>query len=131
VAQAARRLPLTLDALPLTLDALDARERPVAANFDFLRFGRNSNRAAGGDCSGATAADSGRSVGGDGRVVTEACGSRLLFTSPRPKASLNIAPYQSITALQPVSRVGASASKHSLRGTTHGVPISWHLLLAR
>jgi hypothetical protein len=70
----------------------------VVLEGDFLRFGRNTTGAAGDDCSGVTDGDFGCSAGGAGRAVTESCGSRPLFTRPRPKASLNIAPYQSTTA---------------------------------
>jgi hypothetical protein len=96
----------------LTPDVLDEWERLVAVERDFLRFGRNATGArddstgaranctgaTGDDCSGATGADSGCSVGGDGRAVTKPRGSRWLFTRARPKASLNIPPYQSMTA---------------------------------
>jgi hypothetical protein len=91
-AQAARRRRLTPD-------ALDERERLLATDGDFLRFRRNSTgAAAGGDCGGATGDDSACSICGAGGGVTRPRGSRRLFTLPRPKASLNIAPYQSTTA---------------------------------
>jgi hypothetical protein len=82
----------------LALDGFDGRDRLVAVEFDFLRFGRDTTTAAGGDCIGATLGDSGRSVGRDGAVGTKACGFRLLFTCSRPKASLTIAPYQAMAA---------------------------------
>jgi hypothetical protein len=100
-AQAARRLRLTPD-------ALDERERRLAAEGDCLRFRRNfTGAAAGGDCGGATGDHSACSIAGAGGVVTTPRGSRRLFTLPRPKASLNIAPYQSTTA--PATVVGAVA----------------------
>jgi len=90
-AQAARRVRLALD-------NFDERDRLVAVEFDFLRFGRDATAAAGGECIGATRGDSGRSVGRDGAVGTKACDFRLLFTCSRPKASLTIAPYQAMAA---------------------------------
>jgi hypothetical protein len=100
-AQAARRLRLTPD-------ALDERERRLATEGDCLRFRRNfTGAAAGGDCGGATGDHSACSIAGAGGVVTTPRGSRRLFTLPRPKASLNIAPYQSTTA--PATVVGAVA----------------------
>lgn len=77
-------------------DVLDERERLVVVEAAFLRFRRNPTGAAGADCSGATGGDSGASVGVDA-AVGRPCGSRLLFR-PRPKASLNSASYQSMTA---------------------------------
>jgi hypothetical protein len=106
-AQAARRLRLTPD-------ALDERERRLATEGDCLRFRRNfTGAAAGGDCGGATGDHSACSIAGAGGVVTTPRGSRRLFTLPRPKASLNIAPYQSTTA--PATVVGAVARGNGVR----------------
>ena len=106
-AQAARRLRLTPDAL-----ALDERERLLAIDGDF-RFGRSLTAGAtgdcrpsgdasvcsirGGDCAG-TVVEAASAIGAAGAAVAEFPRSRPLFTRPRPKASLNIAPYQSTTA---------------------------------
>ena len=106
----------------LTLDALDERELRFATEGDFLRFGRNCTGGLGTGYSGARGGDSGCSSGGVagcsscgvagcsscGIAGCSSCGiaggtvmlrgSGAPFRRPKPKASLNIAPYQSTTA---------------------------------
>ena len=79
----------------LMRDILGERGRLLAGEVDFLRFARSSTGAAGGDGSRTMCCDSGRSPGSKG---WDAGASPFLATPPRPKASRNIASYQSMTA---------------------------------
>ena len=92
--QAARRLRLPPD-------DFDERERLVAVETDFLRFGRICTTGAAGDCGSVTGRAARPSDDASCWAVTMPC--ELLFACPKPpKASFNIAPYhvpyKSITA---------------------------------
>ena len=84
--------------LRLTLDALDDRERRFATEGDFRRFARNCTGGLATGRSGATGGDSGCSICGSGGGMVMLRGARVAFGRPKPKASLNSAPYQSTTA---------------------------------